>query len=89
MWAAVLYFRAFGLLLNHHEFVWDIAQFDLFVREAGGFVTTPDGSLIAYNETARVGEASDTIIATNNRLEVHNKVLTAYRMHVAVRRESD
>jgi 3'(2'), 5'-bisphosphate nucleotidase len=79
---AVLYVRALGLISGHHEWVWDIAPLDLFVREAGGFVTTETGAQLVYADNAKVGEVAETIIITNNGEEFHKKVLAAYREYL-------
>jgi hypothetical protein len=63
----IVYFRTFGLPPNHHGVGRDIAPSYLSVREASGFVRTPDGPLLVSPEARRVGEARDTITSMNNR----------------------
>lgn len=60
---------------SNEEHVWDIAPFELLVREAGGFATTGTGKEILYRQNARVEGSLDGLVFTNRDKEFHNKVV--------------
>lgn len=62
----------------NEEHVWDIAPFELLVREAGGFATTGTGAAISYRSNARVAGSQDGLIFTNKDQAFHDKVLAVY-----------
>lgn len=61
------------------EHVWDIAPFELFVREVGGFSTTIDGSPLKYSKEGKVIDSKRGIIFTFKDDAFHQKVLDLYR----------
>lgn len=63
----------------NEENVWDIAPFELFVREAGGIGTTGMGEPIEYRQNGRVAGTQEGLLFTNRGPEFHQKVLEAYR----------
>lgn len=74
--AGVIYLRIRCLGDEH---VWDIAPFELFVREVGGFSTTIDGNLLKYSKEGKVVDSKRGIIFTFKDKEFHQKVLELYK----------
>lgn len=60
------------------EWVWDIAPFELLVREAGGFSTTWDGKEIAYTSEGKCYNSNGGLIFSFVDEEFHKKLLKAY-----------
>jgi 3'(2'), 5'-bisphosphate nucleotidase len=61
------------------ERVWDIAPFEIIVREAGGFATLITGEPITYNTNARANGTVDGCVFTNKDAAFHEKVCKAIR----------
>lgn len=61
------------------EHVWDIAPFDLFVREAGGFSTTIDGKPLKYSKEGKTIDSKRGLFFTFDDETFHQKVLELYR----------
>ncbi|OHT11346.1 Inositol monophosphatase family protein [Tritrichomonas foetus] len=74
--AGVVYMRIRCLGDEH---VWDIAPFELLVREAGGFATNIDGEQIKYNKIGRVVDSRRGLIFTFKDEDYHQQVLEIYR----------
>lgn len=74
--AGVAYLR---IRCKGNEFVWDIAPFELLVREAGGFATTIDGKPIEYSNDGFAIDSCRGLIMTSKDEEFHQKVLEIYR----------
>ena len=60
------------------EHVWDIAPFEMLVREAGGYVSTPDGKPLVYTMDGRVANTKDGILVSCIDESFHQEVLKAY-----------
>ena len=60
------------------EYVWDIAPFELIVREAGGFSTLANGEPLTYNKNSRVNDTSKGCIFTNKDAAFHAKVCKVF-----------
>ena len=74
--AATLYVRVpWG---SCEEYAWDIAPFELLVREAGGCATTGDGKPLVYKQNARVEGTVSGCLFSNRGKEFHEKALKAY-----------
>ena len=74
--AGIIYLR---IRCKADEHVWDIAPFELFVREVGGFSTTIDGSPLKYSKEGKVIDSKRGIIFTFKDEAFHQKVLDLYR----------
>ncbi|OHT03666.1 Inositol monophosphatase family protein [Tritrichomonas foetus] len=61
------------------EHVWDIAPFEMLVREAGGFATTPDGKQMVYTKEGRVANTKDGILFSCRDEKFHQDVLNAFK----------
>lgn len=69
---------------NSEEHIWDIAPFELLIREAGGFATTGDGKPLAYRSNARVEGTKLGCIFTNRDKAFHDKVIAVYQEALAM-----
>jgi 3'(2'), 5'-bisphosphate nucleotidase len=76
---ACLYVRLSAKIKGLDEAVWDIAPFDLFVRECGGFVTNWDGTPVEYTRQGTVKGTRAGMIITSRDAEFHQRVLDLYR----------
>lgn len=63
---------------NHEENAWDVAPFELFVRESGGFATTPDGKQITYTGNGTVANSGNGLVFTSGTLEHHQQVCAVF-----------
>ncbi|KAH0789911.1 Inositol monophosphatase family protein [Histomonas meleagridis] len=73
------YAKAYLRIRNYEdEYVWDIAPFELLVREAGGFSTTWDGKLIQYTENGICYNSKKGLIFSFVDEEYHKELLKAY-----------
>ena len=72
--------RAYMRIRNYDdEHVWDIAPFELLVREAGGFATTWDGKQIEYTENGVCFNSKKGLIFSFVDEDYHMKLLDAYK----------
>jgi 3'(2'), 5'-bisphosphate nucleotidase len=76
---ACLYVRLTAKFKGGDEAVWDIAPFDLFIREAGGFITNWDGTPVEYTRQGTVKGTLVGMIITSRDAEFHQRVLDLYR----------
>ena len=74
--AACIYLR---IRSRHDETVWDIAPFELVVREAGGFATDIDGKQLQYSKEGRVVGSNKGLIFTFKDQKFHDRVVSLYR----------
>lgn len=62
------------------ENAWDIAPFELFLKNCGGIITLGNGKQIEYTQNGKIkGSANAGIVCTIGGVEWHRKVLKAYR----------
>lgn len=59
------------------EYVWDIAPFELFVRNCGGTVTDGTGKPLEYTEDGYVKDSDKGILCTMGGIDFHDQVLNA------------
>lgn len=74
--SGVAYLR---LKYSSREHVWDIAPFELFVREVGGFASTIDGKPLQYSKDGKVNNSDTGLIFTSKDEDFHNKTVDAFR----------
>jgi 3'-phosphoadenosine 5'-phosphosulfate (PAPS) 3'-phosphatase len=67
---------------GHFENAWDVAPFELFVREAGGRSSTINGSPIEYTKEWKVADSSEGLVFTVGGLEYHQRIVKALRESV-------
>lgn len=60
------------------EHVWDIAPFEMLLRECGCYATTPDGKGLVYNKEGRVENTKNGILFTCGDEAFHQEVLHVY-----------
>ena len=65
---------------NCEEHVWDIAPFELLVREAGGIATLGNGKPISYKKDANVEGTVIGCIFSNKGKEFHDKLIKEYQI---------
>jgi 3'(2'), 5'-bisphosphate nucleotidase len=70
------------------EKVWDVAPFELFVREAGCNATTAAGERIVYTSEGTVADSQNGLVFTAGDPEYHARVLAALRESVDARTTS-
>lgn len=62
------------------ENAWDIAPFELFLKNCGGIITLGNRNQIEYTQNGKIkGNTSAGIVCTIGGVEWHRKVLKAYR----------
>ncbi|EAX89052.1 Inositol monophosphatase family protein [Trichomonas vaginalis G3] len=61
------------------EHVWDVAPFELFVRNCGGYVTDGLGHQLVYLPNGMIKDTEYGILSTIGRQEFHDKVLATMR----------
>ncbi|KAK8885910.1 hypothetical protein M9Y10_041367 [Tritrichomonas musculus] len=74
--AGIAYLR---LKYKSDEHVWDIAPFELFIREAGCFASTSDGQPLKYSKGGKVINSAAGLIFTSKDEAFHQKTLEAFR----------
>ena len=67
------------LRCQNDEHVWDIAPFELFVREAGGFASTIDGKPLVYTQSGVTFNSKSGLFFTNVDEAFHQRVLDLYK----------
>lgn len=72
------------LRCTNDEYVWDIAPFELFVREAGGFVSTIDGEPLKYTQSGVTYNSKSGLFFTNVDQAFHQRVLELYRESLTI-----
>ena len=71
--------KAYAKYHSNDEKAWDVAPFELFVREAGGFATTADGAPISYTDVGTVADSSRGLMFTAADPEFHQRACAALR----------
>lgn len=73
--------RASVYIRAHHnpENVWDIAPYEIFVRNCGGIITTGKGDPLEYLPNGTVKDSTCCIVATLGGKKFHEKVLKFVR----------
>jgi 3'(2'), 5'-bisphosphate nucleotidase len=68
--------------LGHFEAVWDVAPFELFVREAGGITSTVHGTPIRYTENGTVADSDEGLVFSAGGPDFHEEARLALRAAV-------
>jgi 3'(2'), 5'-bisphosphate nucleotidase len=69
--------------LGHTEAMWDVAPFELFVREAGGITSTVHGTPIKYADNGTVADSDEGLVFSAAGPEFHEEARLALRASVS------